>query len=536
MPAKREMAEAMLDPEYRAASLPTLPLPESSSVTSILALSRDEILDTPKQADRSVEFTLPPKRAKTSSESKAKRVVEGLNISVSQADRVAAISAACASFDHGVVVMHDDEINAGADVALFKNLALLLLKEERKRNQSIAPDEACNNSNNMTIGSGFAEEISQTCEALEMVYRCSPERVLDSFKRLGSEILPLLIQFVDTEINRRQETNNAKERNDTHIKTNHNMSLPDVCLSDTNNAAVPSLVADQITDAEDLTLRKCTKILGHFARVGALTQPLASHPGLLPTLNRVVDCRVGLIPNEARLNSLWVIANLACNAENMVMMVCQNGLLQTLVNCALLPTEEEEEKIDDISHFVNLLRSKSTSVRAILNLSWSPENKVPMSDHPNLVQTLMKTIVYRTSSWEGRGRGVSAMLLQSRRHAAGALRNLAAAPKRNKIHLCALENGLLLERLADVAKFDTDSDVRERALATLHNLACADTATMFVERSNILHTLADMSSADNDAAKMASRAIRILERSITSDMKGYDILRPIVDQVSTAKV
>lgn len=506
MPPELDLSESsILDNECREMSMPTFP--DISSMPSILALK--DLFDS-KPSDKSVEFILPPKRAKTSSESKAKRVVKGLNRSVSQADRVAAISAACALFDHGVEVVHDEEISVGADVALFKNLTFLLLKDNTNTKQ-------------FKVGSKYAEEISQTCEALEMVYRCSPERILDSFQCLGSEILPVLIQLVDTEVNQRQDANNATEA----VGKN---------MNDANNGAVPPLIPDKGTDAEDLTLRKCSKIFGHFARVGALTQPLAHHPGLLSTLKRVVDCPVDMIPNEARLNSIWVIANLACNAENMAMMVCQHDLLETLVKCALVPTKEDEETIGDISKFVNLLRSKSTSIRAILNLSWSPENKVPMSEHPNLVQTLMKTIIYSKSSWEGRGRGVSAMLLQSRRHAAGALRNLAAAPKRNKIHLCSLENGLLLRRLAEVAKSDKDNEVRERGLATLHNLACAETSSMFVESSAVLEMLAETSAADDDAAKMATRTIRVLEKSITSDMNGYDRLEPIVAQISMAKV
>ena len=77
--------------------------------------------------------------------------------------------------------------------------------------------------------------------------------------------------------------------------------------------------------------------MGHFAKVGALTEPLAYHPKVLSTLKRLVSCyhrtSFAAVPIEARLNALWTIANLACNVENMVMMACHPGLI--IIPCSI---------------------------------------------------------------------------------------------------------------------------------------------------------------------------------------------------------
>lgn len=119
--------------------------------------------------------------------------------------------------------------------------------------------------------------------------------------------------------------------------------------------------------ARNQCLHKITKVFRHFARVGALTQPLAYYPGLLSTLKHVVNLPSGsprvAVPREARLNCLWILANLVCNAENMVMMACQPGLLDLLVPIAPRPLKSEEDAFGDIDRYVEAIRSRSIAIK-----------------------------------------------------------------------------------------------------------------------------------------------------------------------------
>lgn len=440
------------------------------------------------------------------------------------------------SFDHGIQLTHDREIAAGADVALCKHLSLLLYKAQseemdRERHAAAAAATGADGSRTTTPdpvnaipdlesgeGGGVIEEMGSTCEVMEAVYRCSADTVATSFARLGSELLPMLIKITNHEVRRRRDRQAAS--------------------SVTASEGDQQQQLDPLIDARDLILKKSTKILGHFARIGSLTQPLAYHPGLLPCLRRVISCPIGLVPRECRLNALWIVANLACNAENMVMMACHPGLLETLVSPAHRPIEDEEADIGDIDLFMEALRSRDIAIRAIFNLSWAPENKLLLSEHANLVEALLRTLMYRVSSWGGFGRGVSGILLQSRKHAACALRNLAAAPRRNKQILCRqVANGTLLDKISDSARNDPDSEVREKALAALNNLACSTTAEEFVKRAETLEILADSAllETDDQEGGTASHALRVLEKSIPEDDENYALLKPHLDKVAAAK-
>ena len=62
----------------------------------------------------------------------------------------------------------------------------------------------------------------------------------------------------------------------------------------------------------DLVLRKATKILGHYARIGKATKAIAHFPGLLGSMLNLINMRpYDTIPWEARLSCLWTIANVS---------------------------------------------------------------------------------------------------------------------------------------------------------------------------------------------------------------------------------
>jgi hypothetical protein len=445
------------------------------------------------------------------------------------------------------------------------------------------------------------QEISQTLEGLEMVLRCSAECVSVSFTRIGNELLPILLSIFSEIKYRRQNIehmttstnistvddntdsdqvafNTVNEGNqeqnstsqsqdmplDPHTSNRHHASsidtddsTPITCADNTphENSSRASFVSNSgprstnacihnlntsftfPTSTGDKICKVSSKIIGHFARVGSLTASLAETPNLLTTLQEMIAMPKGSIPIESQMNALWVTANLACSAENMIKMAQHPKIIQTLVQVACHPNKDDEQICENAMAYLKLLRSRSIAVRALLNLSWAHENKIPMSENVTLVSALLATVSHRSSSWVGNGLGVSGVLLQSRRLAAGALRNLAAAPRRYKRRLCRVHESNFLDILADVASYDPDEDVRLKIHTTLFNLVSADTAKMFIEKQQVLNVIVKAASSgdpyvvepgSDSSFITAIRTLKALEKAIPEEEENYEVLRPIL--------
>ena len=257
---------------------------------------------------------------------------------------------------------------------------------------------------------------------------------------------------------------------------------------------------------------------------------MAYFPGLLPCLINVLTTQpYAALPSEVRLNSLWILANLACNTENMVMMVGQLNMLQSLIGLA----SRQVSPSDLVETGVEILRAQSIASRALVNLSWAPENRITMSENQALLQVLGTLVVFRDSPFK-KGRTVVDMIFQSRRHSVGTLRNLAAAPRQTKLLLVNFQNGMLLNVLTDAALNDPDVQVKERAFGTIHNLAIHDTAEQMVQNPALVLALKDaMILSESEANKtFAQKTLLVLERSITPDMGTYETLRDLLDEVN----
>jgi hypothetical protein len=281
-------------------------------------------------------------------------------------------------------------------------------------------------------------------------------------------------------------------------------------------------------------LRQAAKILGHYARVGEATKPIAHFPGLLGSVLNLVNMRpYDAVPWEARLSCLWTIANLACNADNMTMMICTPDLINSLVNVGF----RQYETSDPLERTMEVLRARSIASRALLNLSWPHENKIPMAENMALIRVLCQLAIQRQSP-HSKSRTMQDIMVQTRRHAIGALRNLAAAPRRSKISLCEYNNGKILEILTEVALNDNDEQVVDLAFAAIHNLAIHDTAEMMVDRPALVLALKNTLLTEEEQNEPsspkshASSTLLVLERSITPGMPSYDNLRELLDAIN----
>jgi hypothetical protein len=516
--------------------------------------------------------------------------------SITDPERIQALEKAVESFgQHDVQSIHNDEMTCGADAVLTKALSYHLMMMT-KTNTTTMKQHGGGNSNCSSDSSSSSSsssdsieapqqqsppqqqqqqqqqhELALLCQALESVYRAETHLVAISFARMGMVLVRFLQQIIAQELTKR-------------------------CTEAATTSAIAAAAADLVMDDDDdedndqeyplppldpygdAILRHATKLLGHFARVGDATEPLATFPGLLPTLIRLISSSSSTssttsssnspttnssstgpcfdIPWEARLSAVWILANLACNAKNMERMVDTDQLVLCLMEVAARP----RNGADSVETAMEKLRSKSTAARAILNLSWAAANKEKLADqpfHPQLLDLLCNLSLYRTDPLY-RSRTVVEILVNIRRYAVGALRNLAAAPRKHKVILCHYSNGHVLDVLTDAALNDTDQAVKDRAFAAIHNLAVHDTAPLIIGRPALVMAIKDvllttptttMSTnneeqqqqqqqqqqvefhADGTPREHASATLMVLERSITPSMDSYQNLRDLLDEL-----
>jgi len=576
---------------------------------------------------RSVVINAPPspKRQKLcctfEDVSAIKQVVQALNMSFTKQDRLCAIIKARDTFLHNVQQLHDYEIiTEGADMALTKHISFLAFKTTFRRRSGIEQVTG----EEQTIVNSLLDEASLACETLESVYRASSSSVSESFKRLGPELLNALVILIDGELSRRKygvareekeisippkvpttaaaaettrNSNNNNNQQQQHQQgfteeriDNNNSSNNNNCgvadeqdplsyhhyhrrsVTPPNSSSAPSSSTASSPECHykkepnqgDLLLRSATKIFGHLARVGDATKPMAYFPGVLGcVLNLISSFWYDRIPSESRLSSLWTLANLACNIENMQMMMCTPGLLRTLVCIGSRALQEDYS----VELTMEVLRARSITSRAILNLSWLPENKIALCQSTALIELLTKLSVQREVSPNrlNRSRTVKDIILQTRRHAVNAIRILASAPRRTKILLCTIRHqGYILDVLTDVALNDEDESTKDLAFAAIRNLAVHDTAELMVQRpalvlllkgalttnnntsnnnNNPMKTLTQFpQQRDDDIIKRkdrdsprsnASATLLVLERSITPDMEeSYQSLRDLLEAIN----
>lgn len=477
------------------------------------------------------------KRRKVSTSVTASHVVEAITKAISYEERQDAICTATVCFDHNMLSLHDEELEVGADAILLKHLGFLM---SRVAIQPKASEPS------------LMQEIGCTCEALEMVYRASPQSVLQSFNRIGLDLLATLIYLINqqisnrvTELNQRDSSRKMSECTDDNEselddENSHKVAGESRPVTPPSTARCPPIADESNRRDTDDMLRKATKVIGHFARVGAATQPMAFYPGLLSCLVNILAFQpYTIIPSEARLNSLWIIANLACNSENMVMMACHPHLMTTLIAMA----GRRVHSRDSVEVAVEVFRSQSIASRALVNLSWAPENRIPMSENSDLLDVLTTLAVLRQSAFGKTSRTIRDMMLQTRTHSVGTLRNIAASARRSKILLCQHNQGNILNVLTDAALNDPDNGVKARAFSTIQNLAIHDTAAAMVQNPALILALKDALLSDDDYnderdgglsfRESASATLMVLERSITPDNPAqYQTLRELLSSLN----
>ena len=454
--------------------------------------------------------------------------ITAISTSIAPHERLEAIQKTKEAFDHDIQQNHDEEIASGADSVLVKHLAFIMTTSK-----GITDSET---------GEMTMTEISLTLECLELLYRASSVIVGASFRRMGPTLLQLLKTVVTEEVTRRTkrvsiDTNEQpalkKETEESHTDDEQHDSRPN-----TPQTKQETTEFEIGTPEGDILLKKATRIFGHFARVGEATKPMAQFPGFVEGLVHLVTLQpYDNLPWEARLSALWCIANLACNGDNMEMMVRVPGLIEALIEVSRRPLHPGAS----VEHTMEVLRARSIASRAILNLSWSPANKQCMASNTDLLDMLTELILRRNAPNAPllKSRTVRDIVATTRRHAVGAIRNLAAASRNTKVALCNYKSGHILDVLTEAALNDPDQSTVDRAFAAIHNLANHDTAVQIVSHPALVMALKDvlmssdsMDHQDGTPKSHASATLMVLERSIRPDMPEYENLKGLLDTMN----
>ena len=140
----------------------------------------------------------------------------------------------------------------------------------------------------------------------------------------------------------------------------------------------------------------------------------------------------------------------------MFMMYCHPNLLSSLITMAGRCVHSR----DSVEVAIEVFRSQSIAARALVNLSWASENRIPMSENTELLNLLTSLALIRQSAFGKNSRTIQDVMLQTRRHSVGTLRNIAASPKTSKISLCQHNQGHIINVLTDAALNDSDDEVK----------------------------------------------------------------------------
>ncbi|VEU38137.1 unnamed protein product [Pseudo-nitzschia multistriata] len=222
----------------------------------------------------------------------------------------------------------------------------------------------------------------------------------------------------------------------------------------------------------------------------------------------------------------------------MAMLISTPNLMDSLITLS----NRQPSPGDSVETVMEIIRAKSIASRTVLNLSWSPKNKVLMSKNVALIQALCKIALQREAPYRN-SKTMKDILIQARRHSLASLRNISAVPNQNKVALCRYNDGKLLDILTDVVLNETDENVVDYSFSAIDNLTIPDTAEAIVERAALVLALKNVLLEDTDESRKgnnhhsikchcASATILVLERAITPDKPCYENFRELLDTIN----
>ena len=340
-----------------------------------------------------------------------------LNKAIGHDRRIAAITNACAEFDHWDEAKHNAELQYGSANALSLHL-------------SMSDDD---------------DEIRMICAALEMVFRASGDVVRTSFQEVGSAIVPMLLRLLE-----RCESGNMKHADVSILNITKVLlyfsrvtELRVTLVRHQGLLAALVRVSTSILNAECRTIRM--RVLANLANPEDNKGAMLEHTGLVESVLKVAALDLS---EGAREYASQALMDLASTPLNQAIMAKNDRLLGTLVKLSVIDDKAE---------------TREYAVTALQNLAFSKENRTRLVTYGSgvVLEALKKTVSSDPND-------------KARRRAAGALTNLACEDTADRM---GSHKGLL-ETLSDVSSKDTNSDVQERAVLALTKIATSVTVQM----------------------------------------------------------
>lgn len=402
-----------------------------------------------------------------------KNIIAELNKAMDQERRMAAITNACAEFDHWDTEKHNIELHLGCS-----NVLCLVL--------SMTDNE---------------DEIRMICAALEMVYRASTDSVRKTFQEVGPAVVPLLLKVLE-----RCELSMLKNADVSIL----NISKVLLYFSRVSELRVQLAKHDGMFQA--LT-RISTSALDPDARVLRMR--------VIANLSNSEDNKIIMIRHHGLVDSILKIAaldmsegareyasaslmDLASSSSTQEIMANNDRLLATLVKLAVADSKEE---------------TREYAVTAMQNLAFSKDNRtrlVKFSDGV-VIEALKKSLSTDKND-------------KSRRRAAGALTNLACE---DTADLMAGHEGLL-QILSRVATQDKNNDVQKRSSLALTKIASS--CSVDSSHSKVLmNALVTAASSPNSTGIPAVFRVKARDASIRVEMARIPGMLETLADMSTSK-
>jgi hypothetical protein len=341
--------------------------------------------------------------------SKVRNIIEDLNKSIQPQRRIAAITNACAEFDHWDTETHNIELKLGCS-----NVLCFVL--------SMTENE---------------DEIRMICAALEMVFRASTESVRMNYHEVGPSILPLLIKIIEKCENSKFSNSEISILNISKVLLYFSrvQELRKPLVDYNGMLGTLTRVSSSLLSQEARVLRM--RIIANLCNWEENKFKMSTHPGFLDSVLKVAATDSSPTAREYAAASLM---DLASSSESQESMANHDRLLATLVK--LVVADETDG-------------AREYAVTAIQNLAFSKRNRVRLVQFSDgvIIEALKKALSSDNND-------------KSRRRAAGAITNLACE---ETAQLMEGHTGLL-DVIAKAAIYDVNDDVQKRSCLALSKI------------------------------------------------------------------
>lgn len=429
-----------------------------------------------------------------------RQVIDGINLAVTQTQRINILTNAISIFHHTNETEHDTEIKMGAANALCLKLGYVFLQSQREMTEK------------SSIHNDNWREVFMICSILSMIYGgCSDQAREKSFDNIGiTELLSLLVQVIESYQRYRLQIQSK-------IKTG--------TQTDTLETKIYNSVV------------KSTQVIRSFAKLNLAKAQLVNwNDGyLLCVLVTTLDVKLKNKENndEAKLNrrqftkveveAAGLIKDLTHRAQDGTKVKIFNhpGLIDIIVKTTLITDFDSEEDSTNIaSPDSNYTKCIEYSSAIIWNLAITNELKVPLATSLNVLDAVLRLTANSCT--------------KAKKNAVSALGNLASEEK-NKLYLVNYQNGIIINTLMKIVASDTDCGARRRAARTLRCISDRNAAQVLVNHQGFIELMAKSATTecDRDTRLQVVEAIVSIASAMLQTKSNLDqILKAIVQIIN----